>query len=437
MKFVLLFLQLNFLFFSNFIFSQEKKSFSNLEELLTLAKEKSFVFKNAQEQIHLANLTKKTAIGNVINPRIPASIQSINNLKQQVIFLPGEPFGQPAGTIKEVTTGQQYVSIFSIQPQFEIINFGAIGLIKSAKINEEIVENQNKIDEQKIYNQINTVYFNILTYQGQKEILKENITLAKKILSIVNNRYKAGITKKQDLNDAEVNLISIENNLLELENNLSQQYLALSTLFEDEINSTLVENVWQYQNTTEILETNNQLDFEHARLQWKNGQQERRLANLQNLPIVSFISSFNWQNVSNQAFFDSTSNWINFNYIGFRLSWDFPTTVVKLSNIYNQKIKNEIFKNSFEHAKKENELKNKQLSLDYQKSVATVKNMRKIFDLKLNSFEKNQNQYNENILGLDKLLLSQKETLDSKLNLISSLAQVGFYKHKILINNKF
>ena len=185
MKFVLLFLQLNFLFFSNFIFSQEKKSFSNLEELLTLAKEKSFVFKNAQEQIHLANLTKKTAIGNVINPRIPASIQSINNLKQQVIFLPGEPFGQPAGTIKEVTTGQQYVSIFSIQPQFEIINFGAIGLIKSAKINEEIVENQNKIDEQKIYNQINTVYFNILTYQGQKEILKENITLAKNRIEFV------------------------------------------------------------------------------------------------------------------------------------------------------------------------------------------------------------------------------------------------------------
>ena len=145
-------------------FSQEEKIVNSLPEVLQLSKEKNYAIQNATLQTQLANLTKKTAIGNVLNPRIPATAQSLNNFEQQVSFLPGPIFGLPEGTFKEVTMGQQYTSTFSVQPQFDILNFGSIAQIKSAKINEQLVENQNKLNEQNIYNQINGVYFKLLSF---------------------------------------------------------------------------------------------------------------------------------------------------------------------------------------------------------------------------------------------------------------------------------
>jgi OMF family outer membrane factor len=93
--------------------------------------------------------------------------------------------------------------------------------------------------------------------------------------------------------------------------------------------------------------------------------------------------------------------------------------------------------NNEEHIIKENEIKNQQLLLDYDKSVMQSQNLLKIADLKKDTYEKNYNQFKENILSLDKLLISQNDLLLSKLNLVSALANICFNKNKIDINNKF
>ena len=66
-----------------------------------------------------------------------------------------------------------------------------------------------------------------------------------------------------------------------------------------------------------------------------------------------------------------------------------------------------------------------------------VENFKKIADLKKDTYDKNYNQFKENILSLDKLLISQNELLQSKLNLVLALASISFNKNKIDINNKF
>ena len=63
------------------------------------------------------------------------------------------------------------------------------------------------------------------------------------------------------------------------------------------------------------------------------------------------------------------------------------------------------------------------------------KNFKKIYLLKKDTFEKNFNQYQEQILPLDKLLISQNDLLISEINLVNALANIGFSKNKIVINN--
>lgn len=429
-------LLLFFLVFCGFnSFSQEEKVVHSLPEVLQLSKEKNYALQNATLQTQLARLTKKTAIGNVLNPRIPASAQALNNFEQQVSFLPGPIFGLPEGTFKEVTMGQQYTSTFSVQPQFDILNLGSIAQVKSAKINEELVENQNKLNEQTIYNQINGVYFNLLSYDAQKKIIQENIKIAENLVLINQNKFNEGITRKQDVNEAEANLIALQDKLTQLVFNEKLQKQSLALFFENELELKLTEKLSNYENIEEIVTTNSNFKSENYKLQYQMMQQDLKIARLQQLPVLSFISSFNWQNLSNENYFDANSNWVNFNYVGLKVTWDFPTNVQKLATVYNKKIQLNQLKNNADHAEKENELANKQLEIEYQKAIEQFKNFKKIYVLKKDTFEKNYNQYQEQILPLDKLLISQNDLLISEINMVNALANIGFSKNKIVINN--
>jgi outer membrane protein TolC len=426
-----------FLIFFSVINGQEKREFTSFKEVLEYVKATNHQFKNAEWQIRLADLTRKTAKLNLLNPKIPASAQVLDNITQQVSFLPGQIFGQPQGTFKEVTIGQQYASTFSVQPQFDIINLANYAQIKSAKTNQLLVENQNKINEQNVYDQINMVYFNILSFNEQKKILEENIVIATDILRIIQNKFTEGIARKQEVNEAETNLISLQDKLQQIELNTEIQVQTFNLFIENSVKATLSEDLWTYENSNSPLTTQNSLLAENAKLQYELSEQEYKGLKFQNYPVLSFISSFNWQNLSNDFAFSKNSDWINFNYIGLKLSYDLPTTVTKYSNLKSKKIQLEIAKNNQEFSKKENENKNKQMILEYEKALLQNENFRKIYTLKKDTYEKNFNQFKENILPLDKLLISQNDMLTSRLNVVYSLANIGFAKAKIEISNRF
>jgi OMF family outer membrane factor len=415
---------------------QEQVKFSTINEAFALAKRKNYTLLNAELQIKIADLTKKAAVANVFNPRVPTTIQALDNMNQQVSFLPAEAFGGPAGTFKEVTIGQQYVSTFAIMPQFEIFNLSNIAQVKSAKINEQLAENQNKINELQLYDKINSIYSNILSFNGQKEILQENLIIAENIQSIIKQKFSEGLVRKQDVNEAEVNVISTKDKLEQLEVNLKIQYQLLNLFFENQTTSEVTESIWNYENSDQIAQTKNNLDVENTHLQNLLAKQEYKALKYQNLPSLSFVSSFSWQNLSNESFFHSTSNNTNFNYLGLKLNLELPTAQ-RLANTKNKSIQIKMLSNSEEHIIKENDIKNQQLLLDYEKSVKQAENFKKIFTLKNDTYEKNYNQFKENILSLDRLLISQNELLQSKLNVVLALATISFNKNKIDINNKF
>ena len=114
-----------------------------------------------------------------------------------------------------------------------------------------------------------------------------------------------------------------------------------------------------------------------------------------------------------------------------------PTTVSKLANTENKKLQLQVLQNTKTQTQLENEAKNKQLDIDYQKANIQLKNYQKIFAFKEDTYTKMRNQYQENILALDKLLIAQNDMLVSKLNIITALRNIGFTKNIIIINNQF
>ena len=422
------------LFLMNTI-AQEKKTFATIQEVFEYTKSNNITFQNADLQIELAKLTKKSSVLNAINPKIPSSYQAINNQNQQVSFLPGQAFGLPAGTFKEVTIGQQYVATFSIQPQFDILNLATIAQIKSAKLNEQLIENQNKINQQNLFEKINGVYFNILALNAQKEIVASNIEIATKIVTITTNKFNEGLARKQEVNEAEVNLINLKDKMQQIEYTLQIQHQTLGLFFENKILPSLSQSITDFEKSTKNSTIKNELLVENTSILYQIAKQDLKSIRLQQLPVVSFISSYNWQNLSNDNFYATNSNRVNFNYVGLKVNYDLPTNVQKHTAVHSKSIQLKIAEFNAEHSKKENENRNNQLLLETEKAIAQLENLKKIVELKEDSYQKNNNQYIENILPLDKLLISQNDLIMSQLNVISALATIGFNQTKIEIYN--
>lgn len=416
--------------------AQEKKTYTSLAEVWNDVRQYNLTFKSAQIQTELANLAYKTSVGNVINPRMPVTLNLNDNTRLQSNFIPAEIFGGPSGSFREVTFGQQYNALFSVQPQFDLVNMSSIAQIKSAKINKELTASQNLLNELQIYENLNVTYHNILSLKGQKDILIKNIAIAEQIKNIVTNRYQEGIARKQDVNEAEVNMINLLDKMEQLEYNIRIQEKILALFFENNTFPEISENldVYALENISSVNAGN--AKSRNVALQSQMLRQDIKTLQYQYYPILSFTSSFNWQNLSNDFFFATNSSGISYNFIGLKLGWDFPT-VTRLSNIKNKQYQLQTLELNETHVQKETETKAEQLTIEYQKAQSQYKNFKAILDLESDTYQKNLNQYQENILGLDRLLISQNDKLNSQINVVQSLANIAFAKHKIIIHNLY
>ncbi|MEY3416928.1 MAG: hypothetical protein RL060_1039 [Bacteroidota bacterium] len=427
------YISITLLFWGSIAYSQQR--FSNLQDILTLAEKNSYTTLIASQQQRLAELTTKSAYGNAFNPRIPTSASVTDNATLPVSFIPTDAFGGPSGNFRQVTLGQRYVTVMTIAPQFDLLNFGSLAKIKSAKLNEKLTNHSNILTKKNLFDQLNACYHNILSFQTQISILKQNKFKADSLFFIVSNKYEQGLVRKQEVNEAEVNVINFKDKIEQASLNLQQQYLSLQLLCETN-DSLMVVQELRIDPILQDVQAIGNLNEENAKLQHAFAHAEYAAAQWANMPTLSLLTSFNYQNNSNASFMDKNNPWIKSNFWSLRLSWDFPTNVSKLTALKSSMINNNIAEINATHAALQTKIQNEQAEQDYQKSLAQYQNNSIIYKLKNENYQKSKNQFEANILPFDKLLLAQSDLLISEINVATSMAAISFHKSKIDILNQ-
>ncbi|PKP13420.1 MAG: hypothetical protein CVU08_05520 [Bacteroidetes bacterium HGW-Bacteroidetes-3] len=425
-----------FLLVNQFVNAQNKLEFNSIGSLFNYAENHSFSIKTGEQQVLLAKWQKISAQAGLVNFRMQTSFSLTDNVKLPITYFPAEAFGGEPGTFKEVTTGQQFMGNFNFAPQIDIINPISWTKLKSAKINTELTDINNLIVKKALFESISAGYYNIVSLKEQIEISQKNLFTADTLQSIMQNKYTEGIVRQQDLNDATINKLSLEDKLTQLEISLNQQYYALKVLCDIPQNEelTITENVNYNQPFSIGLQTNNQLEHKSSLLKADLAKEDLRENRLAQYPTVSIVAYDGWQQNSKNEFFDSNSNWVNSQYIGLRLSMPFPD-ISRFTLTKSAKINKTISELDAEHAKHENDIANIQLVLDYQKAYSQFKTANQIYLLKEENYQMASNQFNASILSSDKLLIAFDDMLASRLNYSASLSNLLYTKSKIEINN--
>ncbi len=419
--------------------AQKELQFSNLDSLYAYAEKSSSVTKTGEQQTILARYEKLAALVNVINIKSPLVFNLTNNTQLPVSFIPAELLGGKPGTFREITLGQEYVGNLTYTPQIDIINAGAWSRVKSASLNQDLTDELNLLNKKTLFESIAACYYNILSLQEQIKITGDNLSATDTLLMIVNDKYAQGLVRRQDVNDASVNKVTLADKQKQLTLNLEQQYNSLKILCDiPQSLALLLTGQMNYQiSLNASIQANSQLQFKSAVLQTEIAKADWRSNRLANLPVISLIYSHGYYQNSNSRFFDDAPNnkWLNSTYFGARITLPLPD-VTQLVQASNSKVNYRIAQLNLEHSKLQNDVANTQLQLDFEKAVSQFNSAKQVYQLKEENYKMANEQYGQSILPFDKLLVSFSDMLINRLNYSSALANLLFTKSKIDINNQ-
>ncbi len=425
------FLYVLLLLFGTTAFGQSPQRFSTWKALEEWVLKNATVMQLNQEQLRLAELTEQASWVNTINPRIPTTASWLNNTDLPVNFIPGQVFGGPEGTFREVTFGQQYISSFTAAPQLDIVNVAKWQDIRAAKANTRVVANEGAVNRIKMLEQVNVLYCGIIQLKKQQKMLERFVGLSDSLSQIVGRKYEAGLVRLQDRNDAQVNVIQQKGLLRNIEHQLNYQQSLLSALAGVTVEIEATEGLEELEmlksapNLTALNLATYKVDY--AKMMYRSSQ-------LEQLPVLSFQSSLAYQNNSNAQWMDPASKWIYSSFVGAKLTWDLPTNAVKATNVRVKKINFKMAEILLEEEKRNTKVRNEQLMKDWENAKREVEEKELMAQLEKDSYRQAGDQYEKEIIGLDKLILAQNKWLSAQLSVLNARINQQMYQQKIRIN---
>jgi len=418
--------------------AQTELKFTKLDSLYAYADKNSSVSKTNYQQTLLAKYQKIAALANVVNLRNPITFSLTDNTTLPVSFIPSNLLGGPAGGFKQITLGQQYVSNFNITPQIDLINPGAWAQIKTANINEELTATTNLLNKKSLHESIAACYYNICSFKEQIELTTKNLSATDTLVQIVSNKFAQGLVRQQDVNDATVSKLTLQDKLNQLKISLEQQYNSLKILCEMPVGTKInIEDELNYnQQFTPDMDASSQLQAKANILQMEYAKADLRTNRLYNLPVISLLYSNSYYQNSVNQFFDNNPNnkWLNSAYFGAKVTFFLPDVNHILSS-RNAKINYYTALINMNHGKLQNDISNNQLHLDYEKAYSQFLTNQQIAKLKEDNYRMAFNQYSQSILSFDRLIIAFNDMLASRFNASNSLANLMYTKSKIDINN--
>ena len=419
------------LFFGTTAFGQSVQRFSTWNALEDWVLKNATVIQLNQEQLRMAELTEQASWLNTLNPRIPTTGSWINNTDLPVNFIPGQVFGGPEGSFREITFGQQYISSFTAAPQFDLVNIAKWQDVRAAKANTKVVAAEGMMNRIKLLEQVNVLYCGIIQLKKQQKIVERFVGLSDSLSQIVGRKYDAGLIRLQDRNDAQVNVLQQKGVLRNIVHQLTYQEALLSTLAGISVEIDVTERAEELETKSTV---QNQTALNLAMFRVDYAKMMYRSSQLEQLPVLSFQSSLAYQNNSNAQWMDPANRWIYSSFVGAKLTWDLPTNAVKATNVRVKKINFKMAEILLEEEKRNTKVRNEQLIKDWENAKKEVEEKELMAILEKDSYRQAGDQYEKEVIGLDKLILAQNKWLSAQLSVLNARINQQMYQQKIRIN---
>lgn len=416
--------------------TQAQKKFESLEELLTFADTKSITLKSNNIRLLQAKKTLLASKLAIADPLANINSSFTDNTRLPINLFPAEIFGGQKGDFREIQTGVQYNTNSTQNLDIKLLNLEGWQTFKLAEINIQISENEVKVTQKNLHENIASAYYNIVQLYAQMESIKQNLMVSDTLLALVERKYKEGIVKLQDMNDARVNQLTIKESINQIAFLLKQNNLTLKILSDipESENIEILERINPIPITSNPMILSNNLLVESNRLKELSALTTIQKTKRAFAPTISFVASNSFNQYNNDLTLLG-GKWITSNYVGLKLNFALPNANT-LTNKFKAQYDYQLAQKNTEQAQIKADLTIIQLETEWKKAFSQTKNYSEIIDIQRDTFNKNKNLYNEGLISIDRVLSSFNTLTNAIYSLNSSKVSISLAQAKIDINNK-
>ncbi|GEP95061.1 TolC family protein [Chitinophaga cymbidii] len=155
-------------------------------------------------------------------PQVNANGNLTDNLKKQVLVLPGELTGEPGKTTL-VEAGTTWNASASAELNQQLFNQSVFTGLKAAKSGEEYYALQTQQTKENVIYDVANLYYQLLVKKERMHVLDTNIIKLTQLVSTTHSQFENGLAKKIDLDRIKVNLVNYQTQKSQLENQLKVQ----------------------------------------------------------------------------------------------------------------------------------------------------------------------------------------------------------------------
>ncbi len=311
------------LFSGTVMYAQEIHRLS-VQDALDYAQKNNLQVKNALIDILIQQQSNREITATAL-PQISASGSLVDNLKLQTQLLPGEFFGQPAGTFIPITFGTKYITTGTVSANQLLFDGQVFVGLKARKSSIALRQNIADITAETIRANVYKVYYQLVLSKTQIALMDSNITLITRMRDDVQVMYDNGFAEKLDIDKNEVTLANLHTEKEKVLVGIANGYNALKLLLGMPVNDQLVltDTISESMLTEDLLGA---ADFNYADRRDFQTLMITRDLNKYNimryqyskLPTIGIGYSYSQQSQQNELKFNG--DWFESSYLGLNIS---------------------------------------------------------------------------------------------------------------------
>ncbi|NDA61930.1 MAG: TolC family protein [Chitinophagia bacterium] len=411
-----------------------------IQQALDFAKANNMQVKNALLAVQAQKETNREITASAL-PSISASANLTKYLELPVSLLPGEIFGQPAGSYIPVRFGTKYNSTAGIQLQQTLFDGQVFIGLQARRTSVDFQMKNVEVTEELIKANIHKVYYQLIASKTQISILDANIQRLEKLETDTRLLYKNGFAEKIDEDKVAIQLTNLNTEKAKALNAIQIGYLGLKTLLgmhpqdtlelsdkltESQIEITLLADTgYSYQDRKE---------YQYLELAKKLNEYNIKRYELSYLPSLYFSGAYNKNAQRNTFdFLAKGGDWFTTSFIGFNLAVPIFSGFSKDARLAKSKIELRQTNIQLENLRNTIENEVQQARISFSSAQNTLRFQKKNMELAEKVYNQTRKKYELGTGSNIEISAAQTDLITAQNNYLSALysaivARVDFLK---------
>lgn len=399
----------------------------SVEQCAAYAAKNNVQVKNALLAIQVQKETNRGITAAAL-PSITGSTGVTDYINIPVSLVPGEFFGQPAGSFIPVRFGTKYNANAGIQLQ-QLLFDGQVFVGLQARAASIDYQTKNaQITEEAIKTNIYKIYYQLVVAKSQIGLLDANIALLEKLKHDVGEMYKNGFVEKLDIDKLNVQYSNLQTEKMKVLNSIEMGYLGLKTLMGMPVKDSLIltdtitdDNIKEGSLSDGTFQYADRKDYQLMQTVKKLNEYNIKRYRLSYIPTVSLSGAFTKQAQRTKFTFFEKGDWFTTSFIGLNINIPIFDGFYKDAKIKQSKIELRQVENTIESLKINADAEVQQSIIKFRSAILTMDAQKKNMQLAEQVYNQTKKKFEAGTGSNTEINTAQTDLKAAQTNYISAL----------------